>query len=275
MTEHGGTREVVIASWEMFEKEVSKMDQSHGHFVYRGQKDFGWSLESSLARLRKGLDESREIEMRLHTAFMRRSTTLLHPSVDNVLTRSRNIFLWWGQMRHHGAPTRTLDWTRSPYVAAYFACESGMQSGAVWCLNQTALARHMKEEYRREYDQFVEFLTSTKNMKDPTATNEQLYAENAPHLIAFLDSHLLTERMERQQGMFSYSNLPHRDHADAMNHPAILTKLVILEEVTCALKREFMHQLRLMNITGFSLFPDLDGIGRYCTEIARHNADAN
>ena len=271
MTEHGGTREVVIASWEMFEKEVSKMDQSHGRFVYRGQKDFGWSLESSLARLRKGFDESREIEMRLHTAFMRRSTTLLHPSVDTVLTASRSNFLWWAQMRHHGAPTRTLDWTRSPYVAAHFACESGEESGAVWCVNQTALEQQQRDSHDDRYSEFLDYLVSRQPMEDRCTGEAQLYEETAPHLVVFADTHLLSDRMERQQGLFSYSNLPQKDHAEAMSHPEILTKLVILEEV----KREFMHQLRLMNITGFSLFPDLDGIGRYCTEIARHNADAN
>ena len=32
-----------------------------------------------------------------------------------------------------------------------------------------------------------------------------------------------------------------------------------------------LSELRLMNINGFSLFPDLDGIGRYCNKLARQN----
>ncbi len=274
MTEDGGTREVEIESWEMFVREVSEMDQRPGEFVYRGQKDFSWSLEPSLGRLWGAFDESREIEMRIHTAFMRRSTTLLHPSVDNVLTTSRNIFLWWGQMRHYGAPTRTLDWTRSPYVAAYFACESGEASGTVWCVDKAALEQEMYDSHGDRYSAFDKYLGSKAPMEDRCTGEAQLYDDTAPHLIAFADAHLMPDRMARQQGLFSYSNLPHKDHAEAMRRPGILTKLVILEEVRYALKREFMHQLRLMNISGFSLFPDLDGIGRYCTEIARHNVDA-
>ena len=187
MTRDGAINEVVIDSWEMFVKEVSQMDQSDGRFVYRGQKDCRWSLQPSLGRLWGSFDESREIEMRLYTAFMRRSTTLLHPSVDNVLTRSRNIFLWWGKMRHHGAPTRTLDWTRSPYVAAYFACESGEKSGAVWCVDKTALEQQMRGSYGGEYSAFVKYLESRMPMEDRCTGEAQLYDETAPHLIAFAE----------------------------------------------------------------------------------------
>ena len=44
-------------------------------------------------------------------------------------------FQWLALMQHHGAPTRLLDFTWSPYVAAFFALERATSDAAVWALN--------------------------------------------------------------------------------------------------------------------------------------------
>ena len=272
--------EVVISNWEAFLQKVSEMDSHPGEYVFRGQRDCSWGLKPSLARISPSFDGAKGNEITIYNVFSRRSPELFKWYIVEELTRQNSILQWWAQIRHHGAPTRVLDWTRSPFVAAYFACESGEESGAVWCLNRTKfrnLCNSEKNQKREFYRAFVTYLGSNADIEDRNTMELILYGENLPPLVAFADTNLLSDRMERQQGLFSYSNLPHIDHADGLgNHPGVLTKLVIPDgnRSGLKLKREFMHQLRLMNINGFSLFPDLDGIGRYCTELARHNVEA-
>src|SRR5216684_3693164 len=44
-------------------------------------------------------------------------------------------FHWLALMQHHGAPTRLLDFTWSPYVAAFFALERATSDAAIWAIN--------------------------------------------------------------------------------------------------------------------------------------------
>jgi hypothetical protein len=53
---------------------------------------------------------------------------------------------WLCFLRHHGAPTRLLDVTRSKYVAAFFAVASGFDhcDGTVWMFNQFHLQQGLQ-----------------------------------------------------------------------------------------------------------------------------------
>lgn len=109
-------------------------------WIWRGQARFRWRLQPRLARDFAALpplaaDLSRDyagLENGLIGFFKGRARRSLVPAPDDL-----DLLSWLAVMQHYGAPTRLLDWTRSPFVALWFAYEgaSGDEDAALWGLN--------------------------------------------------------------------------------------------------------------------------------------------
>lgn len=129
-----------LATWEDFEAEVAEVfstvrtarEDKTTHVsspLFRGHADDSWSLSTTLERYS------------LKPYSMNEYYHLLLAVQPAVLTLSSNAtpLSEWGQvdipvpppgyefmiyLRHHGFPSPLLDWTRSPYVASFFAFQS-------------------------------------------------------------------------------------------------------------------------------------------------------
>jgi hypothetical protein len=164
-------------------------------------------------------------------------------------------------MQHHGAPTRLLDWTISPYIAAYFAVqqEGSKQDGAIWCFCSNILRDSIEQTFGELPPDFHE----------PRA--EEWYANQlrklANHSIVMpLEfSFPSSERMVAQQGRFTMCFAPLSGHDCLIQQvqPKYVRKLVIPN----GKKVELLRRLREMNITGSALFPGVDGLGQSVAEL--------
>lgn len=109
-----------------------------GPWCFRGQREAAWSLLTSLDRAaRRDISSAhpdgirttgyyhldRETEQR---ELLLRFQQQAHLYIAN-LPPEEDLASWFALMQHHGAPTRFLDWTESPYVGAYFAVEEGAE----------------------------------------------------------------------------------------------------------------------------------------------------
>jgi hypothetical protein len=110
-----------------------------GQYLFRGTGQADWQLESYFDRqfAHVPLTERLALWDRLIDEWRRRCR---EEGVPEAVTDDERAL--WALGQHHGLPTRMLDWTTSPYVAAFFAfrahllARSTVRSDvAVWVLH--------------------------------------------------------------------------------------------------------------------------------------------
>src|ERR1035438_1418753 len=132
----GSYRVFRLTSWEAFLELV--VQPPYSNWAFRGERDERWPLYSSLSRylMNFGVDQKAwaDQESRILRVFKRKAHQFLAqpPEADDD-------FQWLALMQHHGAPTRLIDFTWSPYVAAFFALERTLNDGVVWAMNPGAI----------------------------------------------------------------------------------------------------------------------------------------
>lgn len=263
-------RELIVSNWMDFTGVVQDYTEpgAQEEYAFRGQGDAAWPLQPGLHR--SITDDGRlplpiaaellEIEQFITREF--RSWAPIQLPTAVLMSTTTHDIDWWPVMRHYGAPTRLLDWTSSPYVAAYFACrECSDVAGAVYLFHMPILHEQMKNAYGSAAD----------------ISKARLFEPDAPPVwYTVTRQQALPRRLLLQQGLFTLCQnvgydleklFQERMAAAATEVPDVkkFAKVIIPAEQ----KPLFMRHLRTINVTAATLFPDLDGTGKAIDEVVR------
>jgi len=237
--------EIAIKSWEHYLRLVSEPPLRE--WAFRGQRDATWQLWPTISReLRNRRVASQywtDQEHRLIWIFQRKALHFLERVPDVVDTPQ-----WMALMQHHGGPTRLLDFTWSPYVAAFFAVESSVSDAAVWAINAPKLGTYA---YGPQFP---------PGNRPPSPRDVLMEAGfRGRDAVAIGEPYFKNRRVVAQSGTFAWPFDVTRPLDVILSRKEdVIVKLTLKADVRLPALRELYR----MNITYATLFPDLDGLAR-------------
>ena len=249
----------VRVSWNGLQQISRDLARDASTWVFRGQKDSCWGLASSLERAGDLHGIAPATRAATEAMMIREFSRRLHHYAGYDTTAKDELL---ALMQHHGAPTRLVDFTYSPYIAAYFAFERAQsrprESVAVWAVNTDILAKRIYRSWQ-EGPVYLEY----QRTRNPESFAKLYMSESEPtNLVLSLSPTRLNERQSVQRGAFlCQGNI---GASLASNFERFLTADVrascVVKYVLPSKERDdALDQLDSMNVNRITLFPGLDG----------------
>ena len=206
---------------------------------FRGHADAYWKLETTLERFTKQPSWCQEQYFKtirdVRPSVI--SMTGKHWDIPDEFQGGRLPPLGYELMiylRHHGFPSPLLDWTRSPYVAAFFAFQE---------------KRERSEVAIYSYIEHFQTMMIDNDSSEPTVRGLGPYAvTHKRHYAQQCEYSICEQKIDGKYVYGSHQNPRFEDHPNSNLGP--LTKYILpVGERTKAL-----NHLHSMNVTAFSLF---------------------
>lgn len=226
-------------TWNRYKEIVGLEINDRKSFIYRGQSDSRWTLTTSLHRTKQltSLED-----------FLYYFQNIIPEAQEQVeawdgtrrdLSNPLEMSQFLAFMQHNGFPTPLLDWTFSPYIAAYFAFEG---------VNQFDPQSNEVAIYSFDQQAWFDTYNPINNFDDPT-----------PHVTLLRPTFRGNHKQMLQQGVFWFTNCLDPESHILNNEKENLS---FLHKYTISVKERpnIMRDLELMGITAMQLNPGIESV---------------
>ena len=253
-------KEYVVGSWDDLQKVIfdgvwdQKTRRYRNNCIYRGMGDASWDLSPSLIR---ACAHDLTLEKQMLRSLKKYGYADLNgaTSIWQILTIGQQ----------YGLPTRLLDWTYSPLVAAHFATENQEQydmDGVIYSADldqMNALLPQVLRD-RLQADKATVFNIDTLDHL-VTELEDLTYLEEGRPFTLFFEPSSLVDRIANQYALFSLCSDPRVCVDEMPGADAFLKKITL----PAAVKLEIRDKLDYINISERMIYPGLDGICKWIT----------
>jgi hypothetical protein len=234
----------LVKNWAEFMDYVSNLKGCR--YLFRGQNE-PWRLRTSFHRSGRA-DLSRFLNEDVPALYKHLSARTKH--VFDLKNPDENG-AFFNLIQHHGYPTPLLDWTYSPYVAAFFAYRriSNKKAAAAEANAKVRIHVFDQESWKRDLKQILFVVAPRLHV----SIGEFIAIEN--------------ERMIPQQAASTVTNV---DDIETYIRKVEASGKTYLWAIDLPVndRRQVVRDLSYMGITAGSLFPGLDGA---CEELTERN----
>jgi FRG domain len=228
-----------VKNWAAFKEYALTLDPNR--YVFRGQESGAWRLRTFFHR------SGRANLFR----FVNQDLPQLHGHLSSLTEHHFNLrddlenAAFFSLVQHHGYPTPLLDWTRSPFIASYFAFRKKRTDG----------------EFARIF-----VFDQREWMKD--IRRSQLISAAPPHFSFLNPLAINNPRMVPQQALSTIANVDDIEELVAFNERNNSKTYLEAIDLPVSERPQIIQELSLMGITAGSMFPGLDGA---CEQLRERN----
>lgn len=226
-------------SWDDFKSVVCGQMENYRNYIYRGQANLNWQLKTTLHRTGVVTETEDFLWYFEHILPYVQEPIETWDGSRRDLTNPSQLAEFLGFLQHHRFPTPLLDWTFSPYIAAYFAFEGinhfapQSDSVAIYTFNQSEwLAKYMQT-----YD----------------------YKDVKPHVTLLNPTYRGNPKQMLQQGTFIFTNQPYVEE-HIMLHENFPGQFLKKYEISVKERKKIFVELNAMNITAMQLAPSMESV---------------